>query len=430
MVALGYCSFDREVVRLKIPTPHFADHAASRPEAMAHYKRYTHSHFLKFQAMITQMLEWAQTKTGDLAKDAKAALTQPYGSSTALKIAWLRDNVGIVPAPLDGGLKKIIYSSPTPYGDWGDDYQRTMVFIDGTLTTAPGIGVHTRDGITFKFIRENGLRDGFVTSPLTRRVSADHPIVLNLLGSGVFRAGSSPSALSTFLMLPTTPLEDKEFEAALLEELIDVAGTDPFAEALIAGYLEALGHTETKVAPLSDTVAAAASGVTESPETILRKHIDSLYEDQIIAEQAEISRKVAEGSVAGKVKAPKKGKATHVATVALPARSAPDTEAEEKEAMREAILSKLKERGRTKWRTLARALIAALKSAHSDKTVAIKVTEKGSHFMLHIAGETSCGGATIIRPHGRGDRTLSAGEARGLAANLIDLTLKLMAQKP
>ncbi len=61
MVALGYCSFDREVVRLKIPTPHFADQAASRPEAMAHYKRYTHSHFLKFQAMITQMLEWAQT---------------------------------------------------------------------------------------------------------------------------------------------------------------------------------------------------------------------------------------------------------------------------------------------------------------------------------------------------------------------------------
>ncbi|MDP3641213.1 MAG: hypothetical protein Q8R43_02120 [Alphaproteobacteria bacterium] len=77
MAALGHYSFTQEIERLKIPTPHFADRAASRPEAMAHYKRDNHSHFLKFQERITQLLAWAQTKIGGLAKDAKAALTQP-----------------------------------------------------------------------------------------------------------------------------------------------------------------------------------------------------------------------------------------------------------------------------------------------------------------------------------------------------------------
>lgn len=86
----------------------------------------------------------------------------------------------------------------------------------------------------------------------------------------------------------------------------------------------------------------------------------------------------------------------------------------------------MKERGRTKWRALARAIISTLKDAYSQGALTINITEKGSHFMLHIAGETSGDGMTIIRPHGKADRTVSAGEARGLADDLIEVMFKLM----
>jgi hypothetical protein len=423
MVALGYCAFTQEIEGLKVKTPHFDDRAASRPEAMAHYKRFNHPHFLKFQKMIMQVLEFAQGRPDELGKDAKAALTQPYGSSDALGIAWLRDNTGIVPALFNGPLKRTIYSSSSPYGDWGDDLQRSMVFIDGKLIEAPGIHIYTENaGGAFKFVRENGPRDRFVTSPLTIRSHADHPIISTLIESGSLRVGLTPSTLGAFLTLPANPAEDKEFEAAFLEELLDAQreGGSPFEEIFLSKYLEALED---------ERINTAVEASPEVPKTILEKHIYSLYEELILAEQAEISRKVTEGSIAGKVKATKKGKAKHVAINTLPAQSNLDTETEEKLALRTEIFTRLKDRGRTKWRTLSRALIAALKSAYADKTIAINVTEKGSHFMLHVAGETSSGGATIIRPHGKGDRSISVGAARGLAENLIDLTFGLMTRR-
>lgn len=144
----------------------------------------------------------------------------------------------------------------------------------------------------------------------------------------------------------------------------------------------------------------------------------------------EISRKVAEGSITEKSKPSKKGGAKH-STTAPAASLDSDAKAslEGKEALRREILSKLKERGRVKWRTLARALIASFKSAYSDNTIVIRATEKRSHFMLNIVGERSSDGATIVRPHGKADRTISAGEARGLADNLIDVTFRLMARR-
>ncbi|MDP3936132.1 MAG: hypothetical protein Q8Q56_04010, partial [Alphaproteobacteria bacterium] len=189
-----------------------------------------------------------------------------------------------------------------------------------------------------------------------------------------------------------------------------------------------LTHEAESSAESADT-ARDDSALSTRP---LQAYIDSLYEEQILAEQAEISRRVAEGSTAGRIRAPKKRGAKH-ATKTATARVTTstvvtDSSSEEKAALRREILSRLKERGRTKWRTLARALIAALRNAYSDNAIVIRVTEKGSHFMLHIEGEASSDGVTIIRPHGRADRTLSAGEARGLADNLIDLTFRLMAR--
>ena len=432
MVALGYYAFTQEIERLKVKIPHFAARAASRPEAMAHYKRFNHPHFLKFQDMITHLLELTQTKTGELGKDAKTALIQSHGSSDALKIAWLRDNTGIVPVPFQGNLKRIIYSSSTPYGDWGDDLQRSLVFIDGKLIEAPGIHIHTKDdGTTFKFVRENGLRDRFITSPITMRSNAGHPIISTLLKPDAFRDGPEPSTRSVFLTLPANPIEENEFKAAFLEELMEDATREdsPFAGAFISGYLKTLEYVEPKAETPLDAALADTAGTIESPEIRLNKHIDSLYEEQILAEQAEISRRVAEDSIEDRIRAPKKKSKSPITTTVASSEPVTEVSPEEKEALRREILSTLKERGRIKWRTLARALIAALKSAYADKTIMINVTEKGSHFMLHLKGETSSDGATIIRPHGKADRTLSAGEARGLADNLIDLTFKLMARQ-
>lgn len=204
----------------------------------------------------------------------------------------------------------------------------------------------------------------------------------------------------------------------------------PIEEAFIAGYLQASEYVEQPETEASS--GAAAAGAT--PLGTIATHIDLLYEEQILAEQAAISRRVAEDlhkaaepAVSKKGEASKKGKA-QTATVAITAST--ETFSEEKAALRREILSKLKERGRTKWRTLARVLITALKSAHDNKTITVKVIEKGSHFMIHAEGEAASDGATIIRPHGKLDRTLAAGEARGLAENLIDLTFRLMARKP
>lgn len=419
IVCLGFCSFDTEIALGKVPVFGFSDVIAYRPATMEHYHGFTHAHFLRFQTMITQLLEWAQNKTGGLAKDAKAALTQPYGSSDILNISWLRDRKGIVPMPQDKRLKKGIYSSPAPYGDWGDDFQRAMVFIDGNLITAPGVSISTQDSVAYKFVRENGLNGDFLTSPITMRIKGTHPIVLLLQDLNTFRPGTAPNHANAFLVLPATLLEDKEFETAFLEELIDALneGDAPFEEALVSSYLAALDdetiHTATDIAP-------------ESPKIILEKYTDSLYEEHILAEQAEISRKVAEGSIEGKVKASRKSKTKHV-TAPMPAKLTPVVEdTTEKEALRKEICARLKEKGRTKWRTLARVLISTLKNAHADKTIVINLTEKGSHLMLHIAGEKSSDGVTIIRPHGKSDRSISAGEARGLADKLIDLTFKLM----
>jgi hypothetical protein len=444
MVALVRVAFAHEMKKLETPTS-FGSYIP-RFEMTEYYKRACHPHFLKFQEMVTHVLALAQKKD-ELKKEATAALTQPYGSSDTLKIAWIRDNNGIVPIPFLAAKNKSISLDFFPYGYWGDGLQRSMVFVDGKLITAPGIYVHTLENDNFRFIRAGGLSLGFSNAPFMVRTPNNHPAVTTLLSLEVFRIGANPTDLNAFIALPETADEQKEFEAAFLEELMEdqQKGDEAFAEKLITGYLHALEHVEPPEIETSSGAAAAATSevaaVTTSGDTstldIITKHIDSLYEEQVLAEQAETSRRVAEdarkaaeGSAAKKGGAAKKGKAKPAAATPTPAEHAAEFSPEEKEALRKKIFEGLKERGRTKWRTLARTIIAALKSAYADDTVMISVTGKGSHFMLHAAGETASDGVTIVRPHGKADRTISAGEARGLAENLIDLTFKLMAPKP
>lgn len=436
MVALAYFSFTRVIESQKKPTPCFIDIAAPRKATLSHYHTINHPHFLKFQEMITQTLGWAQ-KRAEFEKDARLALTQPYGQSSALGIAWLRDKTGIVPTPFQGALTRVIYPSPMPYGNWGDDLQRSVVFVDGTLATSPCVYITTSGGANiFKFVQENGPGRGFITSPITMRIGRKHPVTTTLLEQEVFRhCRLTPGELNAVITLPATPEEDQAFKAAFLEELMDETprGGAPFAGAFIASYLHALEDNPSEGDPLSTTSPDALAGVeavSAPPASILETHIDSLYNDLIREEQTAISLKVSEAPIKDRSKAQKK-KDKAAPPKVMPAAttdSTTDVDKAKKAAFREEILSTLKARGRTKWGTLARTLIAALKSAYADNALVIKVTEKGSHFMLHIAGDTSSDGVTIVRPHG-GDRTISAGEARGLAENLINLTFRLMARK-
>lgn len=435
---------------------------ASRIETLDYYRLHIHPYFLKFQQMFMEILEHAARS--DL--QAQAILRTPFGTSSDYQIAWLRDRNGIVPTPLKGGLKKILHYSPMPYGDWGDEFQRTMMFNRGTHITSPGIFVLTERGSeVFKFVLENGERGAFITSPYTARTNASDSKIREILS---LLEPVAHDRLGTFIPLPSNPEEEKEFEALFLEDLLHekdafsmafigsyaqsidliAEAEEPFASALTTGRtgdaaikdLDSAGlaiSSEKKLSGWSPSGycdgAGGAGGDGASPlerssflpgvATALESHINSLLEDQIRKEQEAISKSVAEGAVIGrlKTKPSKKGKAAAVhkaETVALPAES--------HEALKAEILSTIKERGRAKWRTLIRVLRTALTDAYKGRALSINASTRGSHLAIHLHSASESDGITIIRPHGRSDRTISAGEARGLARQLIDITFNLM----
>jgi hypothetical protein len=428
MVALAYYAFTQEIERRKtvVSVGAITDIAASRIDTLRHYRECNHLYFLRFQNMLMELFRYKQ----DSDSEVTAALTQPFGISPTFEMAWLRDNNGIVPVPLSGPLKRVIYSASTPYGDWGDNYQRALTFIDGHLILAPGIHIYTRDSNVFKFVQENGINADFMTSPITARTSGTNLIIRFLLERGVFRESGDPGHYNTFITLPVNPIEEKEFEAAFLEEMIaEAERRDSFAEAFLIHY----SGTLTQDIISGATTAAAASeatleGVSESASSFLtvRAYIDSLYEEQIRAEQEEISRQVREHAVAGRVKKNKK-KAVVPAQVEEPSSTSDDRRSSaEYAALKMSILSKLKERGREKWGTLIRVLTVALKDARASNKISMNVGRKGSHFTIHMISDSGSDGLTIVRPHGKIDRTLPAAQARGLAGQLIDLSLRLM----
>jgi hypothetical protein len=172
-------------------------------------------------------------------------------------------------------------------------------------------------------------------------------------------------------------------------------------------------------------------------QDILSQQIDALYEAQVRKHQQEISRQVSEGTVVGRPqKAPKGGKKKSSAASFSKSNAEAETSladraaAEEaKAALKRTILNDLKEQGRVKWRTLARMIIVGLKSAMNDDRLVIDHSGRGSHFGLRLQGSHESAGLTVVRPHGKTDRTVSAGEARGLADQLIDLTFKVLRQQ-
>jgi hypothetical protein len=449
MVTLCYFAFTRQM-DLQKNTPlcglFGSSKTASRIEMQQHYFSTNHKYFLKFQEMLMQVLEWAKEYPAKKVEAARA-LSQPYGISAELGIVWVKDNNGIVPMPINPQkMSKMIYQAAAPYGWWGDYYQRSIMVIEGKLIESPGVYVESKDGRVFKFVQERGALGGFVTNPKTARTMEDYPVVSFLQSMSLFRV--QEGIQKAFIHLPHSWEEQQEFEAVLLEELqkdLEAGDQDAgFAESFLGAYVRSLEWNTSKVEvieePLVDTLLVGKSSSVASLPDVLTQRIDSLYEQQVRVEyearvrkqQEEISKKVAEGSVVGRPKPHKGGKGTSAPSKA-PAKDSTPTSldqdvftAEQRAELIAKILNDVKERGRVKWRTLARMIITGLKSAAKGDHVIVDCTGRGSHFGLRLKGVEEGAGLTVVRPHGKADRTVSAGEAKSLAEKLIELTFKVM----
>lgn len=217
IVALVFCAFNKEQADRKQPI-HFAGvevgRAAARESTKRYYQENNHRYFLIFQEMCTQVLTWAATRE-TTRKEASRILTSNYGISSDFGIVWVRDNVGIVPMPYHHGtLGRTIYQACAPYGYWGDYYQRSIMVVDGRLIESAGLYIDSADGDFYKFVRESGVPGKFITSPITIRAHRSNEVLVFLNSAAVFRA-TLDGGCDAFIPLPSTPDEQKEFEAVL-----------------------------------------------------------------------------------------------------------------------------------------------------------------------------------------------------------------------
>ena len=441
MVKLVYDVFEGEIDRQKQPVMVrgiAVGYAADRESTFRYYHENNHKYFLKYQEMLTQVLIWA--KTGSLCSEAERILKEPYGISSDFGFLWVRDNIGVVPMPYNHSemRRQMIYQSCSPYGWWDDYRQRSVMFFRGRLVESAGVYIRTDGDFAYKFVRENGVSGEFVTSPYTMRVSSNHEMLVFLKSTAVFwEEGSGLS--HAFIPLPSTPDEQREFEAVLLEELRNdlAAGGSAavFAERFLLAYVRSLEWRE----PDSGEAQAKEADPPVLDQDILNNHINTLYEAQVRKHQEEISRQVSEGTVVGRPqKTPKGGKKKY--STSSFSKTVSETEDKalltERAAMEEAkaelkakILNDLKKQGRVKWRTLVRMIIAGLRFPTNGKNLVVDCTGRGSHFGLRLQGAQESVGLTVVRPHGKTDRTVSAGEARSLADQLIDLTFQVLRQQ-
>jgi hypothetical protein len=476
IVSLVQTSFARELkhLRTNLSETGFEDLQYISPiRQYQHYREHQHQYFLRFQQMVNDLLNWDLQGNATIAKiqgvsttelpkiigevksEMARALREPYGVCRPLKILWLKDRNGLVPQTFQKDLiTEKIYSAPFLYGDWGGPYQMRPMIINGELVESSGVYVRSTAGDGFySFSFETGKAGNFLSWSTKVCIKAGDPIIRYLKDSGalkseqkVGRSGHAELFEEAFIPLPSTSEEQKEFEAVLLEELhADLSGgveESAFAQEFLSAYVRSLEWNPSKVEELDDAVVETplvgkTLSVTSLPD-VLTQRIDNLYEEQVRKEQEAVSKRVSEGDVVGHPHKPEKGKKKKHAPASSP-NSTPaagqsavtDAAMAEKRAqiiagIRAQRLNYLKEQGRVKWRTLARMIITSLKSSIHDNKLMIDCSGRGSHFGLRLKGGAEAAGLTVVRPHGKSDRTVSAGEARNLAEDLIKLTFKVM----
>ena len=430
MVALASVSFSNVIKSQQQQVPVFQDMAAPRVTTFQNYHSLTHPYFLRFQAMIKELLLWATTINA-FAIDATDALEERYGLSSKIGICWIQDKNGIVPMPLMGDLKKTIYIAPMPYGDWGDRLQRSMVFVDGKLILAPCINItEYNEGSVYKFVHEQGEPSGFVTYPLTLRISNKLPEINSLLENGILR--TTPDGNRGVIIMPNTSEESKAFEAALFEAMIHAAqNIDSFARLVIeygnGSTLQELPDDDDDDDDIVVPDAATQQHPLASSIEAVQRHIDSLYdslyEQKVQAEQAAVTAAVASRTAhlpPQKVKGKKKLTKDQSAPTSEDS-AAPNANAGALAAKKAEILAQLKTQGRQKWGSLVK-LIMGMLSPHMHR---LDFNTRGSHLSIHIKGEKESDGLTLIKPHGRKGGEVPARVGQGLASQLVNLVMKL-----
>jgi hypothetical protein len=335
--------------------------------------------------------------------------------------------------PFVSKLKELkISHTPIPYGQWNDNYARAMVFHNGELTSSRGLYVHSQNNKKiFKFIWELGALENFRTHPDTARVDKSHPAIQSLLSQKIFQPdmpdmpGKDPE-VHAYIQFPNTADEQDEFEAALLETMIESAKEgNLLAITWVQNYNASIRPGVEELPEDADPCADAEGQqpALTNPTDRAQHHIDSLYEKRVQAEQEAISRAVKERTASLKPKHHKV--ATKGKTVTLPPKKT-DLKADELAAKKAEILAKLKTQGRQKWGGLISLIMNTL-SPHMDM---IEFKTRGSHINIHIKGEIGSAGLTLIKPHGRKGGEIPAGVARDLATELVELVMKLSALQP
>jgi hypothetical protein len=392
------------------------------------YLRDLHAHFLRFQIMFTEIVKHNKISDADLAHK--------------YSIGFIKDRNGPVPLLLqDEKSTDAFYYWQLIYGDWEDGKRKAVVVKGKSIVSTPGICVlgeinpHTNwDNIFFQASLYGGTSLGYQMPEFTAQLSKSTSLISTLWDSSIFTPLKDGSGLQAFIAIPDTQNENDEFEVALLETLIERTSQGcVLAFAWLENYSASLS---TRVEELTgdaepDTAAEEQQPALNSTDVILR-HIDSLYEKMVQAEQDAISKAVANPTAHQK---PKRQKAPAGKRRLAQAQGTPDptdakaikAKADDLAAKNAAMLAKLKTQGRQKWGSLISIIMGTLRP-HMDL---LEFNTRGSHLTVHIKGETESTGLTLIKPHGRkGGEIPAAGVARNLATQLVELVMRLSAHSP
>lgn len=334
-----------------------------------------------------------------------------YGEDHDLGIGWLNDHHSILPFVIDKRLP-IFYHSLC-FGECLNDMQRAVLIQNGKVHLSSGIFMQAEKSVearqSIKLIAHHGY-PLFTSERITARLPINSPF-LEWYTQSLIADGKNEEDVNltlhrgVFFDFPETKEEETLFQAVLLETMMELdLITAPMTSHLMA---EQEQEDLPEESPLLPTVISPT---------------DSLYLTVLREEWERRQAAVVQGAIEGRKKDPqpkKDKKAKHSADQAVTAQQVKPVF-----QPTPADLEHIRQRGRLKYRHLARLVAEALRAKREGLWVEMK--KSGSHFNLHISTTSSGsneqgGGVTLIRMHGKQDRTVPATVAVNLVSQIQQL---------
>ncbi|MCE5315858.1 MAG: hypothetical protein LLG04_00665 [Parachlamydia sp.] len=327
--------------------------------------------------------------------------SQPY-------LAFLRDSRGWLPIPLNFNSKTLEVSyiyygeSSLPSTKAENNHQSLVMIVDhGELVTQNGflIEITKTDqesmvDIIGYFGPESSMP--FLTTPLTKRLfDADAAGMVKTLSPIIPEIDSFLNDLSSqrelyFLPLNLGPDEREEFHYCLLLEAIlqSRSANRPEQQAAAVAFIKQLEQAEGK--PIEE--------VLKEQEKVIKAKLRTEYEREVEEEQQLRSKQVAEGKTAGAGPSKKKKKGQTASKSPAPATKSVDERIEQ--GFKTFLV-----KGPIKYRRLIQLTKDMLKKSPETLSKILQdENQRGSHHILH----TQQGPVTLVEPHGKKDRTISA----------------------